>query len=186
MLRSPGSRSARLRSIPLAPLLAASLLAASIVSPVGAQESGIAVGTMAPAAMVETLDGRPMDLATVIGHGKPVVLEFWATWCPLCRKLEPAMQAARTKYADQVTFVSVGVSANQSPERQRAHAAANGMTGMLVFDRNDMAVKAFSVPHTSYVVVLDGNGAVVYTGVGESQDIDAAVQKGIRTMMRMP
>jgi peroxiredoxin len=95
------------------------------------------------------------------------------------------MQTARTKYAEQVTFVSVGVSANQSPERQRAHATANGMTGMLVFDRNDMAVKAFSVPHTSYVVVLDGKGTVVYTGVGESQDVDAAVQKGLSSM-RMP
>ena len=73
----------------------------------------------------------------------------------------------------------VGVSANQSPERQRAFAAASGMTGMLVFDRDDKAVKAFSVPHTSYVVVLDGGGTVVYTGVGESQDIDAAVRKGL-------
>jgi thiol-disulfide isomerase/thioredoxin len=144
-----------------------------------AQEAGISIGTMAPAAMVETLDGRPMDLATYIGKGKPVVLEFWATWCPLCRKLEPAMQAARTRHAGQVTFVSVGVSSNQSPERQRAHVAANGMGGEFVFDRHDAATKAFAVPHTSYVVVLDGRGKVVYTGVGAEQDIEAAVQKGL-------
>jgi thiol-disulfide isomerase/thioredoxin len=129
--------------------------------------------------MVESLDGVPMDLASVIGKGKPVVLEFWATWCPLCKQLEPAMGAARAKYGDQVTFVSVGVSANQSPERQRAFAAAHGMTGMLLFDRHDLAVKAYSVPHTSYLVVLDGAGTVMYTGVGESQDVDAAVRKGL-------
>lgn len=144
-----------------------------------AQASGISVGTMAPAAMVESLDGRPVDLASFMGHGKPVVLEFWATWCPLCRKLEPAMQAARTKYAGEVTFVSVGVSANQSPERQRAHATSNAIGGEFVFDRNDLAVKAFSVPHTSYVVVIDATGKVVYTGVGAEQDIEAAVRKGL-------
>ena len=147
-----------------------------------AQEAGIAVGTMAPAAMVETLDGKPMNLGDIYGKGTPVVLEFWATWCPLCRKLEPSMAAARSKYDGKVKFVGVGVSANQSPERQKAHIEANKMGGMYVFDRSDAATKAFQVPHTSYVVVLDGAGKVVYTGVGESQDIDAAVKKVLGMM----
>lgn len=150
-----------------------------VASEARAQESGIAVGTMAPAAAVETLDGRALDLSSYYAAGKPVVLEFWATWCPLCRQMEPAMQAARTKYAGRVTFVSVGVSANQSPERQRRHAEANGMGGEFVFDRHDHAIKAFSVPHTSYVVVLDASGRVTYTGVGPEQDIEAAVRKGL-------
>jgi thiol-disulfide isomerase/thioredoxin len=144
-----------------------------------AQESGIPVGSMAPAAMVETLDGAPVDLATYIDQGKPVVLEFWATWCPLCRQLEPAMQAARTKYDGQVTFVSVGVSANQSPARQKAHAEANKMGGEFVFDRHDAAQKAYMVPHTSFLVVIDRTGRIVYTGQGGTQDVEAAIRKGL-------
>ncbi|MFN0098000.1 MAG: TlpA family protein disulfide reductase [Gemmatimonadaceae bacterium] len=146
------------------------------------QTAGIAMGATAPAAMVETLDGTPMNLGDIYGKGTPVVLEFWATWCPLCRKLEPAMAAARSKYEGRVKFVGVGVSANQSPARQKAHIEANKMAGMYVFDRDDAATKAFQVPHTSYVVVLDGAGKVVYTGVGESQDIDAAVKKVLGVM----
>lgn len=157
-------------------LLGASAFASTAV---GAQESGIAVGSMAPAAMVETLDGAPVDLASYLKQGKPVVLEFWATWCPLCRQLEPAMQAARTKYADEVTFVSVGVSANQSPARQKAHADANGIGGLFVFDRHDAAQKAYLVPHTSFLVVIDRTGRIVYTGQGGTQDVEAAVQKGL-------
>lgn len=176
MSRSPRPIAAVLLA---APLLAASLLAAA---PLAAQAGGIALGKKAPDAMVETMDGTSAELASFYGKGKPTVLEFWATWCPLCRKLEPAMQAARTKYAGQVEFISVGVSANQTPERQRAHAAANGMTGTFVFDRHDLAVKAFATPHTSYVVVLDASGTVVYTGVGEAQDIEAAVRKGLAPM----
>src|ERR1700754_4846452 len=78
-----------------------------------AQEAGIAVGASAPGAAVETLDGKPTDLSQYVGK-TPVVLEFWATWCPLCKKLEPSMQAARSKFAGRVTFVSVGVKDNQT------------------------------------------------------------------------
>lgn len=162
------------------PLLVTAFCLLSLAAPsLLAQASGIAVGTRAPTATVETMDGREMDLAVFYATGKPVVLEFWATWCPLCKQMEPAMQAARARHGDQVTFVSVGVSANQSPERQKAHAAANHIGGEFVFDRHDQATKAFSVPHTSYVVVVDAKGMVVYTGVGPEQDIEAAVQKGL-------
>src|SRR5512146_3462302 len=77
-----------------------------------AQDGGIAVGTEAPSARVVTLDGKAVDVADYY-DGKPVVLEFWATWCPLCKKMEPAMEAARQRHADGVHFVSVGVTANQ-------------------------------------------------------------------------
>lgn len=164
----------------------AAIVAFAVAAPasLGAQESGIMMGAMAPSAAVVSLDGKAMDLKSFYG-GKPVVLEFWATWCPLCAKLEPAMQAARTKYAGKVTFVSVGVNQNQSAERQRAHAEKNGIGGEFVFDRDGAATKAFSVPHTSYVVVLDASGKVVYTGVGAEQDIDAAVEKALTASMTM-
>ena len=47
----------------------------------------------APAAKVHTLDGKEADLAQYIGK-TPVVMEFWATWCPNCKELEPTLLAA--------------------------------------------------------------------------------------------
>ena len=141
-----------------------------------AQEGGIAVGKDAPSARVVTLDGKAIDLADFY-DGKPVVLEFWATWCPLCKKMEPAMEAARQRHADRVTFVSVGVTANQTADRQREYADKQHLTGKFVFDADGAAIKAFSVPHTSYIVVIDASRHVVYTGVGGDQDIEAALKK---------
>ena len=141
-----------------------------------AQEGGIAVGKDAPSARVVTLDGKPIDLADFYA-GKPVVLEFWATWCPLCKKMEPAMEAARQRHGDRVTFVSVGVTANQTADRQREYADKQHLTGTFVFDADGAAIKAFGVPHTSYIVVIDASRHVVYTGVGGDQDIEAALKK---------
>ena len=155
------------------------LALALVAAPAGAQDMGITVGATAPAAAVATLDGVAMDLASLYGE-KPVVLEFWATWCPLCRKLEPSMQAARAKFGDKAHFVSVGVPSNQSAEKQKAYVEKQGLTGRFVFDTDGKAMKAFQVPHTSYIVVIDRGGKVVYTGVGAEQDVDAAVQKAMR------
>jgi len=141
-----------------------------------AQAGGIAVGTAAPGAAVTTLDGDATELSTFLGK-TPVIMEFWATWCPLCKQLEPAMAAARQKYAGRVTFVSVGVPNNQSAARQKEFATAHGMGGVMLFDAGGMAVKAYAVPHTSYVVAIDRSGTVMYTGVGGDQDIDSVITR---------
>ena len=152
------------------------LLAPAAARPQG---GGIELGAVAPGAIVETLDGRRVDLATYYG-GKPVVIEFWATWCPLCKQLEAPLEAARAKYAGRVTFVSVGVKDNQTPEGQKAYVEARRLGGEFVFDRDGNAVAAYRAPHTSYLVVISAEGKVVYTGAGGEQDIEAAVGKAVK------
>ena len=141
-----------------------------------AQEGGLDVGTTAPTASVVRLDGTAANLSDYYG-AKPVVLEFWATWCPLCKKLEPSMQAARERHAGAVTFVGVGVPSNQTAEKQRMYVDKQQLTGDYVFDKDGAAVAAFKVPHTSYIVIVDRNRKIVYTGVGADQDIEAALKK---------
>ena len=153
-------------------LVALTLLAA----PAHAQDLGIALGAAAPAAAVRTLDGKPANLSQWIGK-TPVVLTFWATWCPSCKELEPALAAAARQYAGRATFVAVAVSANQSAERVRRHLARSPLPMAVVYDADGAATGAYDVPATSYVVVLDRAGKVVYTGLGGDQDVVAALRK---------
>ena len=143
-----------------------------------AQDSGILVGSAAPAAMVSTLDGRVANLSDHLWKG-PVVMEFWATWCPVCKELEPAMAALTKKYTGKVTFVNVAVSVNQSPALVQRFVTAHRMGGVHYFDTKGDATGEYDVPATSYVVVIDKAGKVVYTGVGGDQGpkIEAAIRK---------
>ena len=160
----------------LLPLAAALALATPALH---AQASGIAVGAKGPAAVVETLDGKAADLSQYVGK-TPVLLEFWATWCGNCKQLEPAIQAAAKKYAGKVKFVGVAVSVNQSPQRVKLYAERHALPMEQFYDRKGFATDAYEVPATSYIVVLDRAGTVVYTGVGGDQDIDAAVAMALR------
>jgi peroxiredoxin len=147
-------------------------------APLAAQDLGIAVGEKAPGGPLETLTGQTVDLGSYIGK-QPVVIEFWATWCGNCKQLEPAVRAAIGKHGAQVKFVTVAVSVNQSLERVKAWQAANKMPGELLYDRKGTVSGAYDVPATSYVVVVDKTGKIVYTGVGGTQNLDAAIRKAL-------
>jgi len=124
--------------------------------------------------VLEDLDGNAVDLATYIGT-KPVLLEFWATWCPVCKQLEPTMTAAHAQYGDAVAFLIVAVGVNQSVRSVRRHVERHTLPGRVLWDGEGRAVRAFQAPSTSYVVVLDAAGKVVYTGVGAEQEIEEAL-----------
>lgn len=152
----------------------AALLAAPAA---GAQNDiGIALGATAPGAVVQTLDGKAINLSQYLGKG-PVLLEFWATWCSNCKELEPTLLKLVKQYAPRVTFVDVAVSVNQSPERVKRYVEKYHYTHHTVYDTNGNAVTAYNVPATSYVVLVDKAGKVVYTGLGGDQDLEAAIKK---------
>jgi thiol-disulfide isomerase/thioredoxin len=144
-----------------------------------AQDGGLDLGTVAPGAAVQTLDGKPTDLATVIGKGQPTVVEFWATWCENCEHLLPALKAAEAKYRGKVKFVGVSVSVNQSVNRVKLYVAKYGVPGVQFWDAKGDATGKWDVPATSHVVVLDRAGKVVYTGVGGDQNLEAAIRKAL-------
>jgi len=146
---------------------------------VGAQDGGLDLGTVAPNATLQTLDGQTVDLASVIGKGKPALVEFWATWCENCEHLLPTLRAVETKYRSRVKFVGVSVSVNQSVRRVKLHVAKHKVPGVQLWDAKGDATGKWDVPATSYIVVLDRNGKVVYTGVGGTQDLDAAIRKAL-------
>lgn len=161
------------------------VLAASIgttgasVTPAFPQDQiGIPLGETPEAVQVEDLNGTAVDLAEYIGEG-PVLVEFWATWCPLCEALEPRLREAYAAHGEEVEFLVIAVGVNQNPRRIKRHLADHPLPGRVLWDKEGRAVRAFMAPSTSYVVVLDAEGKVVYTGIGADQDIAAAVRKGI-------
>jgi hypothetical protein len=87
------------------------------------------------------------------------------------------MSAAAKKYAGRLSMVGVAVGVNQSAALAKAYAAKHALPLAVVYDDKGDAADKFDVPATSYIVILNRDGKVVYTGVGAEQDIDAAIRK---------
>jgi peroxiredoxin len=138
-------------------------------------EAGIRVGAVAPVVTVDDLDGTPVDLGQWIGK-RPVLLEFWATWCPNCEELLPRLKEAWKTYGQQVQFIGVNVTVNQKPDRVRRYIDEHEIPFLVLFDDRATSIKAYQAPATSYFVIVDASGKVSYTGLGVDQQFEAALK----------
>ena len=147
----------------------------ALAGTVRAQESGITVGSAAPAVRVGDLDGNTVDLGQYIGK-KPMLLEFWATWCELCEELLPRIRSARAAYGSAVEFIGINVAVNQTPARVRRYLQEHQPPFRTLYDDEGTSIRAYNVPATSYVVIVDRAGKVAYTGSGGDQDLDTPLR----------
>jgi len=115
------------------------------------------VGQAAPALVVQELDGQTFDLSAL--RGKVVIVHFWATWCPPCRKEMPALDAFyRRHHGEGVEMI--GLSADRPHDRAEVRKVMRSYrfpAAML----DDAEVDGFGKPNALPVtLVIDGNGVV--------------------------
>ena len=109
------------------------------------------VGQPAPEIATTDLDGRPVRLSAL--RGRPVVVNFWASWCVPCREEFPLFRAAREEHAADGLEI-LGVVHDDSVDAARAFAREQEATWPLLDDRDDAIYAAYQVaglPQTYYV-----------------------------------
>ena len=113
------------------------------------------VGTPAPALRLPGLDGARVDLAAL--RGRPVVVNFWATWCEPCVREFPLLRQAAADHRGQ-RLVVVGVLTGDRPAAARAFVRRHRATWPVGLDPDATAAGrwgAVGLPHT-YFVRADG------------------------------
>jgi len=108
-------------------------------------------GTPAPALRLPGLDGGQVDLAAL--RGRPVVVNFWASWCDPCVREFPLLrQAAAGHRQDRLTVV--GVLSGDSPAAARPFLRRNNATWPIALDPNATTATAWGavgLPHTYFI-----------------------------------
>ena len=113
---------------------------------------GLKIGSKAPDFTLKTLDGNQVQLSDY--KGKKVMLNFWATWCPPCKKEMPDME----KYSKQADEDVVILAVNIDPENDvQAFIEDNGITFTIPLDSqsakqpvNDQ-YKVMAIPTTYFI-----------------------------------
>jgi cytochrome c biogenesis protein CcmG/thiol:disulfide interchange protein DsbE len=107
------------------------------------------------------VDGKKVRLDQVAGD-QPLLLYFWATWCKPCRKTQPKVAALAEKYKDRVKVVGINVGGLDAPKDIKKYISRQRITYTMLIDRNDKAVKAYSVSAIPVIILLDKTGKILF------------------------
>ena len=118
---------------------------------------GTAEGQTAPDFELVDLAGQPVRLSSFRGH--PVVINFWATWCPVCQKEFPAVRSAYERFSPQ-GVVLLGVDLREPVELVSQVAQAQGLTYPILLDSDGVVTSQYSVYGIPTTVVVDAQGIV--------------------------
>jgi cytochrome c biogenesis protein CcmG, thiol:disulfide interchange protein DsbE len=119
---------------------------------------------------------KPM-LALSDLKGKPVILDFWATWCGPCRAEAPILDKVAARYRDK-GLVVVGVNTSDADGNAQEWARARGLSFPIVYDAGDSAARGYGVENLPTLVVVSKAGKIVAmrTGITDDAELESLVK----------
>lgn len=130
----------------------------------------------APPLRLPDIDDRIVDLAAL--RGKVVLVNFWATWCPPCRKEFPSLGRIRRLFPSG-QFEVLAVNVGEAPET--VFSFAGNAAFPVLFDRDSTAMERWSVQGLPTTFLIDRQGQLTLRAVGgrefDAPDIVAAIRQ---------
>lgn len=136
----------------------------------------------APAFILEDMDGERHALEDF--RGKVVLVNFWATWCPPCRREMPSLERLY-QHMKGKSFVVLAVNEWEKPDLVFAYMGDLDVfpTFPILFDRNSEVAEAFGVKGLPTTVILDKQGRIAYRAIGGREFDHPEVEKTIDTLI---
>ena len=115
----------------------------------------------APDFTVTATDGTEVTLSSM--KGKPVILNFWASWCPPCQKEMPDLQKQFEIHGDTIAFMMVDLTDGQQETKESAQSfiEKNKYTFPIYFDETGKASTAYSIASIPMTFFINREGNIV-------------------------
>lgn len=110
------------------------------------------------------LDGEPLTLSDYKGI-KPVVLDFFATWCPNCRRDMPRLSKLYEEYGDQIEVIGINLQERKSTVEK--YISSTNILFPIVLDPRSEVARQFGVQYTNFHVLISKEGVIVGTVPGD-------------------
>lgn len=135
-------------------------------------EQNTTVENPAPDFTVYTAAGEEVKLSQFLG--KPVILNFWASWCGPCKREMPLFQQMYNEYGGEIAFLVVNLTDGYSETVQTASAyiEGEGYTFPVYYDTSYSAAYAYGVTSIPTTYFIDANGGIAGYAQGSlSEDV---------------
>ena len=137
----------------------------------------------APDFSFTSLQGEYITLEDL--KGKVVLLDFWGTWCPPCVESVPDLRQLHKRYANEPSFVLIGISSDHDEQAWRDFTEKNKMVWPQYRDENRRIQRAFGVHAFPTYIVIDHEGIVRFQSIGFSWQRAASLEDAVRKQVKI-
>lgn len=116
----------------------------------------------APAFNLHDLNGKKHQLSDYAG--KPLIVNFWATWCPPCREEMPSMQRAWEQIQENAAMLAINVG--ESEDKIFLFLGSYPLEFPVLLDTDSAVLNAWPVMGLPTTFVLDPQGRIIYRAIG--------------------
>lgn len=117
-----------------------------------------------PSVDVKTLNGKTVNTSTFSNDGKPMIINFWATWCKPCVRELSNIAELYEDWQDEtgVKIIAISIDDARSMSRVAPFFNGKGWEYEVYIDPNSDLKRAMNVPNVPHTFLLDGEGNIVY------------------------
>ena len=117
-----------------------------------------------PSISIKTIDGTACNTSSFSNKGKPIIIDFWATWCKPCIA---ELEAINDEYADWqketgVKIIAVSVDDARTTSKVQSFIRQRGWSYDVYLDQNQDFQHAMQVPNCPCTFIIDGSGKIAY------------------------
>lgn len=130
------------------------------------QTSSSEIGQKIPGFELEDFNGQKVKIAT--SSGKPILIDFWAAWCPFCLEEMPEIEKIHQEFGDKLIVYGIHRSETEGIEAGAKFAKGRGVTYTLLKDSTGQIYKTLTGGRNfmPYALYIDKDGTIVKVKAG--------------------
>ncbi len=135
-----------------------------------------------PSVPLKSLNGKAIDSSKLAKNGKPVIISFFATWCKPCMRELRAIAEVYPDWQDEtgVNMYIVSIDEAQNANKVKPLVDAESWEYDVLLDEKQEFFNSLGVQSVPHVLVLDGNGKIVYNHSGYTDGSESEIIKAVR------
>ena len=142
-----------------------------------------------PSVLLKTIDGREVktDTLHLLNQGRPVIIDFFATWCHPCNRELDAIAEVYDEWVEETGVKLIAVSIDQAHNQSKVKPLVDnhGWEYDVLLDPNSEFKLAMGIPGAiPYTLIIDGEGKIAYRHNGYVEGGEAELIEKVREMVK--
>ena len=143
-------------------------------------------GQKIPSVVLKKLDGTKVNSSTFTNGGKPMIIDFWATWCKPCKKELDAIAEVYEEWQEEtgVKLIAISIDDARSSAKVVTDVKAKGWTYEVYIDENQDFKRAMNVNNVPHTFLVNGQGEIVWSHNSYAEGDEAKLYEALKKLAK--